>query len=118
MPLAFDDPALPELLEETEESLLDEAPFGIVRMSPEGTVTFYNSTECDFSGLRKEQVEGHNFFTDVAPCTNNFMVAERYREEELDTVLEYVFTFVMEPTEVTLRLIRRRENLYMLVKPN
>lgn len=116
MTLVFDDPALPDLLERSEESRLDEAPFGIVRMALDGTVTFYNKTECDYSGLRREQVEGHNFFTDVAPCTNNFMVAERYKEEELDTILEYVFTFVMEPTEVTLRLIRRRESLYMLVK--
>lgn len=118
MTLTFDDPHLPDLLEEAEEELLEEAPFGIVRMDPEGRVTFYNKVESEYSGLRKDQVMGHNFFTDVAPCTNNFMVAERYKEANLDTVIEYVFTFVMEPTEVSLRLIRRGESLYMLVKRN
>lgn len=118
MTLAFDDPRLPELLDESEPDRLERTPFGIVQMDRHGRVTFYNETEAEYSGLRKEQVEGHNFFTEVAPCTNNFMVAERYKEEHLDTVIEYVFTFVMEPTEVTLRLIRRDDNLYMLVQRN
>jgi photoactive yellow protein len=116
--LRFDDPNLPQQLAEASNEELQNAPFGIIRMKPDGTVTFYNRAESKLSGIGERHALGHNLFRDVAPCTNNFMVAERYKEEELDLVLEYVLTFVMEPTEVTLRLIRRGELLFMLVKPN
>jgi photoactive yellow protein len=48
-----------------------------------------------------------NFFTDVAPCTNNYLVAGRFDEPgALDERLDYVFTFRMKPTPVRLRLMR------------
>jgi photoactive yellow protein len=55
-----------------------------------------------------ESVLGRNFFTQVAPCTNNFMVAERYVENgALDAVIDYVFTYKMKPTKIRLRLLKR-----------
>ena len=114
--LRFDDPALPERLEAAREEELFNAPFGLVRMDNDGTVTLYSRREADLSGLSPDATLGRNFFEDVAPCTNNFMVAERFKEEGLDTEIAYVFTYAMEPTEVTLRLIRRPGRLYLLVK--
>lgn len=114
--LSFDDPALPEALVLATEEDLKRAPFGVVRMEPSGRVTLYNDAEQRLSGLSERQTLGKNFFSDVAPCTNNFMVAEKYRREELDEVQGYVFTFAMEPREVTLRMIRRGELLYLLVQ--
>lgn len=116
MALAFDDPGLPETLVSADDQELQEAPFGVVRMDPSGRVTLYNSEEQRLSGLSGEQALGNNFFTDVAPCTNNFMVAGRYEEGEIDLVQEYVFTYAMEPTEVTLRLVRRGDLLFLLVR--
>jgi len=116
--LGFAEPNLPALLVEASDEELQNAPVGIIRMNPDGVVTLYNRAEAKLSGIGEAQALGHNLFRDVAPCTNNFMVAERYGEKELDEVVEYVFTFVMEPTEVTLRLIRRDDLLFMLVKPN
>lgn len=116
--LSFDDPKLPDrLLTVSEEELL-QAPFGLVKMSGEGTVLLYNEAEARLSGLTTDETVGRNFFIDVAPCTNNFMVAERYKEDPLDTVVEYVFTYAMEPTEVSLRLIRRGATLFLLVRRN
>ncbi len=71
------------------------------------------------AGLSKERVLTRNFFADVAPCTNNFMVAERFLSEpELDATLDYVFTLRMKPTPVTLRLLRSAasRHMYLLVK--
>ncbi|MFP4301500.1 MAG: PAS domain-containing protein [Alkalispirochaetaceae bacterium] len=118
MSLRFDDPDLPKRLSELTDEELENAPFGIIRMKPDGRVTLYNRAESALSGIGEEQALEHNLFRDVAPCTNNFMVAGRYEEEELDAVVEYVLTFAMEPREVTLRLIRRGDLLFMLVKPN
>ena len=117
MVLRFSDPHLPELLERADDEELERAPFGLVRMDPAGRVELYNRREAELSGLDVADCLGKNFFVDVAPCTNNFMVAERFREDGLDLTLEYVFTYVMESTEVMLRLLRRGQNLYILVEP-
>jgi photoactive yellow protein len=60
------------------------------------------------SGLTPSRVVGRLFFSEVAPCTNNFMVAFRFEQEpELDSTIDYVFTLKMSPTPVRLRLLRR-----------
>jgi hypothetical protein len=64
-------------------------------------------------------VTGRNFFADIGPCTNNFLVAQRYADsDELDEQLDYVFTFRMAPTPVRLRLLARAGSLrqYLAVR--
>lgn len=116
--LSFTDADLPIKLDSASDEELLSVPFGVVRMDRKGTVTLYNEEEARLSGLTEEQTIGYNFFRDVAPCTNNFMVAERFEEPELDELLDYVFTYAMEPTEVTLRLITRESELFLLVRRN
>lgn len=97
----------------------DGAGFGIVQLAFDGTVSFYNRCETALSGLSPERVIGRNFFTDVAPCTNNFLVAQRFAEaEDLDECLDYVFTFRMRPTRVKLRLLQsaRLPERFLLVE--
>ena len=66
------------------------------------------------AGLSPARVLGRHFFTAVAPCTNNFMVAQRFETEaEIDATLDYVFTLRMAPTPVTLRLLKRPAARYM-----
>ena len=65
---------------------------------------------------------GRNFFSEVGPCTNNFMVAQRFEEElMLDEVLPYVFTLKMKPRRVNLRLLKspdaRRQYLLVATIP-
>ena len=106
-------------LEAMSEQGLDELQFGVVRMRTNGEVVAYNLWESRMAGLSKERVLARNFFTEVAPCTNNYMVAERLMNEpELDAILDYVFTLRMKPTEVKLRLIKSvtSEHIYLLVK--
>ena len=105
--MQFDSPSLLRLLLEADDQALDTLPFGVVGMDLNGTVRRYNRFESDLSGMRPETVIGRHFFTEVAPCTNNFMVAGRYDgEETLDEALDYVFTYRMAPTKVRLRLLK------------
>ena len=104
----FDDPGLLTALEAIPLDRIDEIGFGLIVMSRGGDVIGYNSSESKRSGLSIERVMGRNFFTDVGPCTNNHLVAQRYLDsDELDEQLDYVFTFRMAPAPVRLRLLAR-----------
>ena len=115
----FDDPAGLAKLEAMSAQGLDDLAFGVVRMRSDGEVVEYNTLESSMAGLSKERVLARNFFTDIAPCTNNYMVAERFLSEpELDATLDYIFTLRMKPTAVRLRLLRSATavHMYLLVK--
>jgi photoactive yellow protein len=78
-------------------------------MDRDGTVTGYNQTESQLSGLPVSDVTGRNFFVEVGPCTNNYLIAQRYQDSgELDEQLDYVFTYRMAPIPVRLRLLARQ----------
>lgn len=102
----FDDDDLFASLISLDEEALDDLDFGILGLDPEGIITVYNRHEERSSGLSRERVIGRHCFHDVAPCMNNFMVAERVdHERPLDVVIPYVLTFRMRPTNVRLRLL-------------
>ncbi|REE23180.1 photoactive yellow protein [Paraburkholderia sp. BL27I4N3] len=89
---------------------LDALPFGLIGIAPDAIVTLYNATESKNAGLRPESVLGKHFFEEVAPCMNNFMVAQRFADEDgLDHVVPYVLTLRMRPTPVRLRLLKAPE---------
>lgn len=95
---------------------LTDAPFGVVRFDERGTVTLYNTWESGLSGLSPERVVGRNFFEEIAPCTNNFLVAERYTDAaELDETITYTFTWKMNPTRVRLRMLRQGASARYLI---
>lgn len=96
---------LHELRDEPER--YNALPFGLVVMDLDGTVVVYNDAEARLAGISADVVIGLEFFTDVAPCTNNYLVAGRFDEEEqLDATIDYVFTVKMKPTRVRLRMIK------------
>jgi photoactive yellow protein len=115
----FGEPGLLEALEAIPLDGIDGFGFGLIVMSRSGAVTGYNALESQRSGLRAERVMGRNFFVDVGPCTNNYLVAQRFADcAELDEQLDYVFTFRMAPTPVRLRLLARAGSLrqYLAVR--
>jgi photoactive yellow protein len=115
----FTDPRLLEWLEAADDAALDAAPFGVVVMTEDGVVTSYNAAESRLAGLAPAKVVGRHFFSAVAPCTNNFMVAHRFEMEPvLDAIIDYVFTLRMKPTKVKLRLLKQpgRRRMYLLVE--
>jgi photoactive yellow protein len=109
----FTDPDLLDRLEAADDAALDAAPFGVVAMREDGVVTSYNAAESRLSGLTPAKVVGRHFFTAVAPCTNKFET-----EPTLDAVVDYVFTFRMQPTKVRLRLLKQPGGLrsYLVVE--
>lgn len=117
--MPFDSPDLLAHLEAADDAALDALPFGVVAMAPDGVVVAYNATEARAAGLGAERVLGRHFFTAVAPCTNNRLVAHRYAAEPvLDATIGYTFTFKMAPQRVELRLLRHpaARRMYLLVR--
>lgn len=94
-------------LEKLNEHELDALPFGVIGMSEHGIVEVYNQTEAKLAGLSPDKVLGAHFFSTIAQCMNNFLVAQRFIDEpELDTVIDFVLTLRMRPTPVKLRLMK------------
>ncbi|MEO0491986.1 MAG: phosphonate transporter [Actinomycetota bacterium] len=83
----------------------DRAEFGVIELDAELVCTGYSTTEADFAGLDKERVIGKEFFARVGVCMNNFLVSSRYEEGQLDEVIPYTLTVMMEPTPVRLRML-------------
>src|SRR5450755_1200873 len=105
---AFADAEVLAELEAVTLQLIEGLDFGLIVMDRSGEVIAYNAVESRRSGLDRHRVLGRNFFVDVGPSTNNYLVAERFHEsEDLDEELDYVFTFRMAPTPVRLRLMAR-----------
>jgi photoactive yellow protein len=109
-----------EQLEAGGATWLDELPFGVIGITPEGDVDVYNTTESHLAGLSATRVVGRRFFSEIGICMNNFMVAQRFEDEpRLDAVIDYVLTLRMRPTPVKLRLLQDKPGIarsYVLVQ--
>ena len=84
--------------------------FGVIGFDDEGIVKLYNSHESKMAALSIESVIEEDYFNSVAPCMNNFLVAQKFEDaiDEkviLDQVMDYVLTLKMKPTRVKLRLM-------------
>jgi photoactive yellow protein len=108
--LAFDQPDLGQRLAALTADQLDDATFGIIGFDEATVVRRYNRFEAQAAGLSPHTVLGEPFFTNVAPCMNNFLVAQRFEDaaadgSALDATIPYVLTLRMRPTKVNLRLL-------------
>ncbi len=97
-------------LTDASDAELDALDFGVIGFDAEGVVRRYNAFESKAAGLSPQRVLGHPLFTVVAPCMNNFMVAQRFEDaaagaSALDVTLDYVLTLRMRPAKVKLRLL-------------
>jgi photoactive yellow protein len=106
--LQFSDGALLDRLEALDGPLFDELDFGLIVMDRSGLVVWYNDYESRRAGIAQEKVVGKNFFESVGPCTNNYLIAQRYTDDpDLDQELDFVFTLRMAPTPVRLRMLAK-----------
>ena len=119
----FDAPSLHSRLDRLTDDELDTLEFGVIAFDRDEVVRRYNAIESRLAGLSPERVLGHGLFTVVAPCMNNFLVAQRFQdaaeaEESLDVSIDYVFTLRMRPCSVKLRLLALpgSANRYVLVQ--
>lgn len=110
IPLAFTDNDLPRWLAQASDADLDLLDFGTIGIDAAGAVSRYNRFETTAAGLSPARVLGHPLFTVVAPCMNNFLVAQRFEDAAtsggpLDATIDYVLTLRMRPVKVKLRLL-------------
>jgi photoactive yellow protein len=108
--LDFDQVDILDHLQTADAAELDELDFGVIGIDDEKLVQRYNVYEARLAGLSPHRVLGQPLFTAVAPCMNNFMVAQRFEDAAaegslLDAKLDYVFTLRMRPVKVRLRLL-------------
>lgn len=121
--LSFATPDLHAHLAQLSDEALDRLDFGVIGFDSETTVCRYNRTESDAAGLTPPRVLGQPLFTNVAPCLNNFMVAQRFEDAQddgapLDATIDYVLTLRMRPVKVSLRLLAAPDGAtrYVLVQ--
>lgn len=108
--LTFDHTELSAQIETLDPNELDGLDFGVIAFDADGVVRAYNAFESKAAGLPASRVIGHSLFTVVAPCMNNYLVAQRFEDAAsaataLDATIDYVLTLRMRPVKVTLRLI-------------
>jgi len=88
----------------------DAAPIGIVQVDDQGAIKLYNKWESEMADVPVTSAEGRNFFTQVAPCTNNRLFFGKFKDGvaqgALDTEFNYTFSYKMKPTNVQIRLYR------------
>ncbi|CAN5138644.1 hypothetical protein BH11PSE10_BH11PSE10_20280 [soil metagenome] len=121
-PASFTDALLHHHLDEANDSALDALDFGVIAFDAEGIVRRYNSFESKAAGLSAQRVLGSSLFDVVAPCMNNFLVAQRFEDAlaeavPLDDTINYVLTLRMRPVKVQLRLLSEPDSAmrYVLV---
>ena len=56
----------PLCLDDLDDAALDRLPFGVVCLSPDGTVERYNRAESERAGIQRWRALGRDFFRDVA----------------------------------------------------
>ena len=110
MTVAFDDADLLDRLETSDGEGLDALGFGVIGFDADTLVCRYNSVESRMAGLSLPRVMGQPLFSAVAPCMNNFLVAQRFEDTAaegaaLDATVDYVLTLRMRPVKVKLRLL-------------
>jgi photoactive yellow protein len=108
--LTFTQAGLGERLDQLDQAALDALPFGVIGFDESSRVRRYNAFESRAAGLSPERVLDQELFTIVAPCMNNFLVAQRFDDAHdsgtaLDATIDYVLTLRMRPTKVMLRLL-------------
>lgn len=107
---SFADADLLPVLQQAADAELDTLAFGVIGFDAEAIVRRYNQFESRAAGLSPQRVLGHALFTVVAPCMNNYLVAQRFEDAAaqavpLDETIDYVLTLRMRPVKVRLRLL-------------
>ena len=108
--LDFSQADICDRIETLDELELDSLDFGVIGFDADTAVRRYNAFESKLAGLAQQRVLGNGLFSVVAPCMNNFLVAQRFEDAaasatSLDVTIDYVFTLRMRPAKVSLRLL-------------
>lgn len=108
--ISFNNLLMVARLDQLSDHQLDSLHFGVIGFDRDCKVRRFNRVEQTSAGLTQAKVLGLHIFEAVAPCLNNFLVAQRYHDasiatETLDDTVEHMLTFHMRLTPATLRLL-------------
>ena len=106
----FDDADLADWLAQADDAALDALGYGTIGFGRDGRITRYNAWESRAAGFPADEARGQDLFVELAPCMNNYLVAQRFEDAvaeqtALDETLPYVLTLRMRPVKVRLRLL-------------
>jgi len=108
--MSFVTPHFISQIPSVDRNAADAQPYGVVQVDDQGVIKLYNKWESELAGVPTSNAEGSNFFTQVAPCTNNRLVYGKFKDgvarNELDFEFNYTFTYKMNPTNVRIRMLR------------
>jgi len=97
-------------LSKKNQEELDNLEYGVVQVDDTGTIKTFNRYEAELGQVEQSTVIGKNFFTQVAPCTNNRLFLGKFKEgiaaNSLDTTIPFVFTYKIRPTSVEVQMFR------------
>ena len=92
------------------QAQLDSLTFGVIQVDDLGTVKSYNKYESELGNTPIPEALGKNFFTQVAPCTNNRLIFGKFKDgvaaSNLDLDVSYVVTYKIKPVNVTVQMYR------------
>jgi len=101
-------------------SELDNLDYGVVEVDDAGVIKQYNRYESDLGNVPQSTAIGRNFFTQIAPCTNNRLLFGKFKEGvgsgSLKATVPYVFSYKMKPTNVTIQMQRENSRNWVIVK--
>jgi len=97
-------------LSKKNQDELDKLDYGVVQVDDTGLIKTFNRYEAELGNVQQSAVIGKNFFTQVAPCTNNRLFLGKFKEgvaaNTLDTSINFVFTYKIRPTSVEVQMFR------------
>lgn len=106
--LSFSDDQAAATLAGMNPEEFNSLAFGAIELDEKGTILRYNEAEGAITGRDPKEVIGKNFFMEVAPCTDSPEFRGRFRDGvnsgDLNITFEYLFTFQMRPTKVSVRM--------------
>jgi photoactive yellow protein len=105
----FRTPELMDWLLDASDADLDQLDFGVIGLDADLNCLQFSAVEQTRSGLSTDRVIGVDFFEHIAPCMNNFLVADRlFEDADVDDIVPYTLSVRVKPNPVELRLLARR----------
>ncbi|HEX5061827.1 MAG TPA: PAS domain-containing protein [Kofleriaceae bacterium] len=109
------------MLDDLDDSALDDLPFGVVCLNESMTVVRMNRTESEKSGIQRWRAIGRDFFGDVAPGPTNRSLAEHvqaFRSGQGAPAIEHTFKRRAgeDPTKIELVRGRSAERVYLCIR--
>ena len=101
----FETKNLAEAIEALTAEKIDQLPFGVIGIDPEGIVRVFSKTEASQSGYGSRLALGTFFFIDVAPCMNNNHFKGRIDKARAAGTLNISFTFIGDFEDLEPRII-------------